>query len=266
LYFFGFIKLEVLDAEGKLVDTLPASKRRGINRVAWSMQVKPPRVPRAAQVAFGASQGPRVVPGTYKVRLTKGAQVIETSLRIGLDRRARFSEANRREQYAAVMQAHALFGRMSDLVESIEAARAAAGERAKTTPALKSELDAFALKLEGVKKKIVATKEGGAITGEERIREHMDHLYGALLSWEGKPASYLLERSKVLEHELGDVDAEYAAARKPIDDLLRQRSLPPLPAHAENGSIAAPLKALAAACKHGDWDGCSASPGDADAR
>src|SRR5437764_3403312 len=63
-HLFGPIKLEVLDAQGNVVDTIPASKRRGINRVSWTMQVKPPRVPRAAAVAFGGSQGPRVVPGT----------------------------------------------------------------------------------------------------------------------------------------------------------------------------------------------------------
>ena len=72
---YGPIKLEVLDAAGKLVDTITPSKRRGINRVVWTMRVKPPRVPRAAQVAFGSSQGPRVVPGTYTVRLTRGSDV-----------------------------------------------------------------------------------------------------------------------------------------------------------------------------------------------
>ena len=50
-HLFGKIKLEILDANGKLVDTLPASERRGLNRVVWNMQVKPPRVPRAAQLA-----------------------------------------------------------------------------------------------------------------------------------------------------------------------------------------------------------------------
>ena len=72
-HLFGPIKLEILDASGKVVDTIPATKRRGINRVSWPMRVPPPRVPRAAQVAFGASQGPRVLPGTYTVRLTKAA-------------------------------------------------------------------------------------------------------------------------------------------------------------------------------------------------
>ena len=41
-----------------------------------------------------------------------------------------------------------------------------------------------------MRKKIVATTEGGAITGEERLREHTDQLYGAILSYEGKPGAY----------------------------------------------------------------------------
>src|SRR5262249_4525130 len=36
-HLFGPLKLEVLDASGKLVDTIPASKRRGINRAVWTM-------------------------------------------------------------------------------------------------------------------------------------------------------------------------------------------------------------------------------------
>src|SRR5207245_8169093 len=64
-HLFGPIKLEVFDSEGKLVDTITASQRRGLNRVSWSMRVKPPRVPRAATIAFSAAQGPRVPPGAY---------------------------------------------------------------------------------------------------------------------------------------------------------------------------------------------------------
>ena len=37
---FGDLKLEVYDAQGKLVATLPGGKRRGINRVEWPMRVE----------------------------------------------------------------------------------------------------------------------------------------------------------------------------------------------------------------------------------
>jgi len=193
-HLFGPISLEILDASGKLVDTITPPKRRGINRVSWSMQVKPPRVPRAAQLSQFGTQGPRVPPGVYTLRLHKGGETIETKLEVGLDRRAPYSAADRKAQFDAAMRVHALFGRMSALVDRIQAAAA--------------KNKALAPKLEEIRKKIVATKEGGAITGEERLREHTDNLYGALLIWEGRPAANQLERIDVLARELGDVEKE----------------------------------------------------------
>jgi photosystem II stability/assembly factor-like uncharacterized protein len=211
-HLFGQIKIEILGPDGLLVDTISATKRRGLNRVAWSMQVKPPRVPRAAQLAFNSALGPRVPPGTYTVRLTKGGQVIETKLEIGIDRRAPYGAADRKEQFDAVMRAHALFNEMSALVDRIDAAKGAAAEKAKALPdkdPQKKDLGTLVDRLDAVKKKIVATKEGGAITGEERIREHLDIVYGALMGWEGKPARYQVERIGALEHELADVANEF---------------------------------------------------------
>jgi hypothetical protein len=213
-HLFGAIKLEVFDSTGKLVDTLPAGKRRGINRVIWTMQVKPPRVPRAAAVAFAASQGPRVPPGTYTVRLTKAGQSIETKLEVGLDRRAPYSVGDRNAQFEAVMKAHALFGEMSALVDKIDAARAAAVARQKALPESdpgRAGAQATIDKLDAIKKEIVATKEGGAITGEERLREHLDSVYGALNGWEGRPAQYQIERVETLRRELGEVAKEFDA-------------------------------------------------------
>jgi photosystem II stability/assembly factor-like uncharacterized protein len=234
---YGPIKLEVLDAAGKLVDTLAPSKRRGINRIAWNMRVKPPSVPRAAQVAFNASQGPRVPPGNYTVRLTRGSEVAEVKLAIGLDRRASFTAADRKAQFDAVMKAHALFGDMTRLAGKIDAARGAVAERLKGLPdsdPLTGKLRALGDKLEAARKQIVATTEGGAITGEERIREHLDSLYGALNGWEGRPAKYQVDAIETLRRELGDVDKTLAAIvgkdARALDDELKQHKLPPLPA------------------------------------
>ena len=234
-HLFGPIKLEILDPEGKLVDTVTASRRRGINRSSWSMRVKPPRVPRAATLAFNSSQGPRVVPGTYTVRLTKGGQSVEMKLDIGLDRRAPYNAAERKEQFDAVMKAHALFNEMSALTDRIDAARNAAAARARSLPetdALGKKLRDAIERLDAVKREIVATKEGGAITGEERIREHLDTVYGALNGWEGKPARYQVERIDVLKRELGDVTREFdelaAKDLAPLSAELKARNLEPL--------------------------------------
>ena len=217
-------------------------------------------MPRAAQVAFSASQGPRVPPGTYTVRLTRGAEVVETKLVIGLDHRAPYSVADRKAQFDAVMKTHGLFGDMTKLATRIDGARDAVRDRLKGLPdadPLAGKLRALGDKLEAARKQIVATTEGGAITGEERIREHLDQLYGALDRWEGRPARYKLDRIDVLRHELGDVektvDAIVGKDARALDDELKQHKLAPLPAiSALDRGGAVDALALACAASHGE--------------
>jgi photosystem II stability/assembly factor-like uncharacterized protein len=235
-HLYGPIQIEVLDGQGKIVDTIPASTRRGLNRVTWSMQQKPPRVPRAATVSNWGSRGPRVMPGTYTVRLRKAGKTLDSRIDIALDRRATYSMDDRRKNYDASMKVVALFGDMSALVDRIDAAQKGTAERTGKLPKgdpLAGRLAAVRDKLEEVRRKIVTTKEGGAITGEERIREHADHLYGALLRYEGKPAEYQEARIGALRRELDDVQREFdqlaSTEIRAVDAILRERSLPPIP-------------------------------------
>jgi hypothetical protein len=83
----------------------------------------------------------------------------------------------------------------------------------------------------------VATTEGGAITGEERLREHTDQLYGAILSYEGKPGDYQIARIEVLRRELGDVLKEFdgllAKDLPALNETLKaggKEAIPPPPA------------------------------------
>jgi len=217
-HLFGKMKLEVLDSSGRLVDELPASKRPGLNRVIWTMQAKPPRVPPAAQIANAGIRGPRLVPGDYTVRLTKAGKVYETKLTVGLDRRAKFSSADRKAQFDAAMRVVALFGDESALMDRIIGLRQALAQTGAALPEgdqLRKQISDFDGKVDAVRKKIVATTEGGAITGEERLREHTDQLYGAILSYEGKPAEYQIAYIDTLRRELDDVTKQF-------DQLLTQ--------------------------------------------
>src|SRR5438445_1693635 len=87
-HIFGDMKLEVFDASGKLLGTLPTSKRRGLNRATWSMRLTAPRVPPAASAAFGAAFGPHVLPGTYTIKLTKDTATFTTQLAVVPDPRS----------------------------------------------------------------------------------------------------------------------------------------------------------------------------------
>src|SRR5438270_7479088 len=211
-HLFGKLKLEILDSSGRVIDELPASKRPGLNRVTWPMRVKPPRVPPAAQIAFAGVRGPRLVPGVYTVRLTKAGKVSETKLMVGLDHRAKFSAADRKAQFDAAMKVHALFDEESALMDRIVSLRRALAQSGGALPEadpLRKNISDFDGKVDGVRKKIVATTEGGAITGEERLREHTDQLYGAILSYEGKPGGYQIAYIDALKRELSDVTKQF---------------------------------------------------------
>src|SRR5207237_10725035 len=117
----------------------------------------------------------------------------ETKLNVGLNRRAKFTEADCKAQCEGAMKVHALFGEESALMDRILFLRAGLAKSAAALAegdALRKSITDFDGKIDNVRKKIVATKEGGAVTGEERLREHADQLYGAILSYEGKPGDY----------------------------------------------------------------------------
>jgi hypothetical protein len=104
---------------------------------------------------------------------------------------------------------------MTWAVEGIEGVRDAANARtaklAEKDP-LRKQLQQLAADCDALRSKIVATKEGGMITGEERIRELLGQLYGAVTGYDGKPTDYQVARTESLGHELQDV----------IDDFQKQ--------------------------------------------
>ncbi len=175
------------------------------------------------------------MPGVYTVRMTKAGKVSETKITVGLDRRAKFTDADRKAQYDAAMRVHALFGDESALMDRIMPMRAAMANLMKTLPegdATRKAVADFDGKVDAVRKQIVATTEGGAITGEERLREHTDQLYGAILSYEGKPGEYQIANIDALRRELDDMTRQFeqliATDLPALNEKLKAAGQPPL--------------------------------------
>jgi len=211
-HIFGDLKIEILDQDGKLVDTIAGSKHRGVNRATLSMRLKPPIVTPAATALFAAAQGPRVLPGTYTVKMTKGDQVYTEQLKVVLDPRAKYSVDDRKAQFDLAVKLDKMLGHMSWAASAIETARrTATSDAAKLSDkdALRSRLQKLSTDLDNLRSRIVATKEGGAITGEERIRELLGSLYGSVNGYEGRPSDYQVARADALSHELEDVITDF---------------------------------------------------------
>jgi photosystem II stability/assembly factor-like uncharacterized protein len=106
----GEIKLEFLDAEGKLIRSFDSKKKKkeagdamaamfggggeakvtkeaGMNRFVWDMRYPGASKVKGAVLWGGELRGPVVVPGTYQVRLTVGDQTMTQSFEIKKDPR-----------------------------------------------------------------------------------------------------------------------------------------------------------------------------------
>jgi hypothetical protein len=230
-HIFGDLKIEILDQQGNLVDTVTSTKHRGVNRATWSMHLKGPKVPPAASALFGAAVGPRVVPGTYTVRMTKGDKVYNTKMEVVLDPRAKFTVEDRQAQFDLMMKLGKTLNHMSWAVDSIIGVRDQANANAAKLPQndpLRKRLQGLSESADKVRTKIVATKEGGAITGEERLREYVGGLYGDVSNYEGRPTDSQA-RADALGRELDDVVREFTTITDqqlpPINTQLKAKKL-----------------------------------------
>jgi len=236
-HIFGDLTIEVLDQTGRQVGTVPSSKRRGLNRVTWAMRLPPPKVPSAASVAFGAAFGPRLLPGTYTVKMSKDKDTYTTPLVLLPDPRAKHTPAERQAQFDLAMKLYSLLGNMTFAVERMNGVRLALDERAGRLPAgdaLATRLGAASAAVDELRRKIVATKEGGMITGEERLRENLADLYGNVVFYEGRPSATQVDRADAIEHELADVVAAFdgwaAAELGGLNAALGTKQLEPIKA------------------------------------
>jgi hypothetical protein len=145
------------------------------------------------------------------------------------------------------MRVHGLFGAESALMDRILPLRVGVAKAMKGLPEgdeLRKTLTDFDGKVDAVRKQIVATTEGGAITGEERLREHTDQLYGAILSYEGKPGDYQMAYIDALKRELDDVTKEFEQLNTQelpkVNDALKAKGQQPI-AYAPESSTAAAM-------------------------
>ncbi|HVR95560.1 MAG TPA: glycosyl hydrolase [Thermoanaerobaculia bacterium] len=218
----GDLKVEVYDPQGNLVSTLPAGKRRGVNRVDWPMRLPAPKVPAASSLVMSqyAMVGPRVPAGTYTVKLIKGDQTLNGEVRLVPDPRSTHTDEDRAQQYQAAMDLYRMMERLTWLAESAAEVRDAANQRAEALPKgdrLRPQLARLAADVERYRGTLVATSEAGWMSGEEKLREKMGMLYGAVNGYEGRPTRSQLEYSKVLGGRLDQAASQFEAFKK--DDL-----------------------------------------------
>jgi hypothetical protein len=160
----------------------------------------------------------------YTVKMTKGDKTYTTKIDVVMDPRATYTMADRKAQFDLVNKLGGMLNRMSWAVDNMVAVRNQASARAaklKGDP-LADRLLQLADSAETIRGKIVATKEGGMITGEERLREFLAGLYGDVNGYDGRPTNSQAARADVLGRELDDVIRDFTAATAQLPALNRE--------------------------------------------
>lgn len=201
----GEFKLEVFDKSGRSLGTIPsATKRKGINKVGWSMRMKPPKVAKGVRIDGAGFYGPLCEPGEYTVKMSRGNQVTEGKITLVKDPGYPHSEQDIALQRKTTNELYKMSEDLAFLNENVYQSMRLAKEKADSTKnsSLKKSLLSFSGKMESIRKELVATKGGQSITGEERLREKLSELYGGVMSYMGRPSDSQLDKVKNLKQEM----------------------------------------------------------------
>ncbi|UOG72826.1 glycosyl hydrolase [Hymenobacter tibetensis] len=175
------MKLEILDANGKLIRTFANTDRdlkgktltkeerakakkellptrKGLNRYVWDL-----RYPDASQFEGlilwgGGTQGPKAVPGTYKARLTLNQQTQETTFTVLPDPRSKATPQDLQAQFSFLQEVQQKLTETHDAIRDIRTIR---GQLSTITGPLKDHANAKdVLELAGdIEKKITQIEE-----------------------------------------------------------------------------------------------------------
>lgn len=209
----GDVSVEIFDPSGKLVATLPGTKRKGINFVRWDMRTAPPKAARGVLVqgemgVFAGFIGQLALPGTYKVVLKADKLIDEGTLTLVPDPlQPELDYAKRRaksdEFFALVEELGFLVGQVQNLKDSID-------QRVKVVKdkKLKTSLSLHSTTLESFRKTLTETIESKGITGEQQLRARLGRLYVFGEISDNMATQSVLDGALVIREELQQAHAK----------------------------------------------------------
>ena len=206
----GDVKVEIYDAQGNKMETLNGTKRKGINKVNWSMHMKPPRTAPGVRLDYAGFVSPLVEKGIYTVKLLANGKTYEGKLELIDDPLLSHSAEDKALQRSTAMKLYADVEDLAYFTTKIVALKDSLGKRDSLTAdkTLKKNISLVRDSLEAIRKRCVATKGGTAITGEERIREKLSEMFANVCGYAGRPSALQLQRVTGLEKEIADEQAK----------------------------------------------------------
>jgi hypothetical protein len=144
-------------------------------------------------------------------------------------------------QHDMALKLYGMLARMTMVVESITDARDQAHARAESLPAgdaLRKRVEALEKAMEEQRRALVSTKEGEVVSGEDKLREELGMLFGAVNLEDGRPTDSQANRMGVLGKDLEAAYAKFQSSVAKdlpgINAALQAKKLEPITALTED--------------------------------
>jgi photosystem II stability/assembly factor-like uncharacterized protein len=209
----GEIKIEVYDANGKLVQSMPGSKRKGLNKVYWNLRYTPPKVAKGGtKPDYSGFSAPMVLPGDYKVKIKMGDKEYDSDLKlVHNDDNKDYGTEDQQLLHQTVMQLYDLHEDLYALVEKINGEQKMISDNNDSVKTNKTKklLSDYNVKLEALRATLLPTKSKSMFADEQRLREHISDVYTSLCYQEARPTNLQIERVTQLKEELEKAKQSY---------------------------------------------------------
>jgi hypothetical protein len=202
----GDVKMEIYDAAGKLVQSIPGGKRKGINMVEWNLSMKPPKVATGGtKLDFSAFLAPMVLPGDYTIQLKVGDSVYTSKVKLVHDAGNKdFTLDDRKLQHKVALDLYKQHEQLAALVDSISVKQKLIKETIGKVQdsSLARSMRAYNGELEQLRSELLATKQKSIFADEKKLREEITETYSAVTGQEAAPSNLTIQRTEVLKQEV----------------------------------------------------------------
>lgn len=199
----GDIRVEIFDLQGNLIQSVPGTKRKGINKVYWNLRMKPPKIASGGtKIDFGGFIAPMLLPGNYVVKLKVADKEFTDSITLLHDANNKeFTLANRQLQYKTAMQLYKMHEILAAVVDDInEKQKLIKDNLSKVKDSIiKKLMEEFHVKLETERSELLSTKQKSIFADEERLREKITDVYVSVAGQEAAPSNLQIQRAQELQ-------------------------------------------------------------------
>lgn len=219
----GDVKIDILNASGKLIQSIPGTKRKGINRLYWNQRMKPPKTAEgSSKLDFSAFLAPMVLPGTYTAKLVVAGKEYPQTLTLEHDDKSGMTLDERKAQYDASMMLYDMQEELAALVDTIaKTQKALKGMVEKSTnKKTRQSAQAYLDQSELLRGNLMATKSKSLFADEKRFKEELGELYLSVAGNEQAPGNLQMERLDLANKQLKSYQAEWAKLQGKYSQLL----------------------------------------------